>query len=188
VSVGWIAGLGLVLGLLTACQAGASTAADSSSLSNEGVGLTSYLVADRHQAPELSGTSLDGKPLSLRSIGTGSIVVINVWASWCAPCRSESPMLAAAARALRTQGVRFLGLVEEDSPSRAKAYADQLGEIYPSLVDHDGALLSRLTLLPPAGIPSTLVLDRSGRMAARVIGAITRPELDQIVKGLTSSS
>jgi hypothetical protein len=84
--------------------------------------------------------------------------------------------------------VRFLGLVEDDSPSRAKAYAAQLGEIYPSLVDHDGALLSRLTLLPPAGIPSTLVLDRSGRMAARVIGAITRPELDQIVKGLTSSS
>jgi hypothetical protein len=97
-------------------------------------------------------------------------------------------MLAAEALALRTQGVRFLGLDEEDVTSRAKAYAAQLGEIYPTLVDHDGALLSRLTLLPPDGIPSTLVLDRSGRMAARVIGAVTRTELNQIVKGLASSS
>lgn len=179
------AGLCLTAGLLAACQAGTSTVADSPSGSLHRPGLTTYSAGDRHQAPDLSGTSLDGKPVSLRSIGSGSIVVINVWASWCAPCQSESPMLAAEARALRPQGVRFLGLDEEDVTSHAKAYAAHLGEIYPTLVDHDGALLRHLTLLPPDGIPSTLVLDRSGGMAARVIGAVTRTELNQIVQGLT---
>ena len=107
-----------------------------------------------------------------------------MWASWCGPCCSESPVLASEARALQGHGVRFLGLDEEDRTAAARSYAMSAGEIYPSLMDHDGALLRRLTLLPPQGIPSTVVLDSSGRVAARVIGTVTRGQLQRIVTSL----
>ena len=152
--------------------------------STQRVGETAYPVQDRRLAPDLSGVTLDGRLLSLRGLGRSAVVVINVWASWCGPCRSESPALAAEARVLQGLGVRFLGLDEEDRTVAAKAFAVSAGEIYPSLIDHDGAMLRRLTLLPPQGIPSTLVLDRSGRVAARVIGTVTRAQLHRIVTSL----
>ena len=85
---------------------------------------------------------------------------------------------------LQGHGVRFLGLDEEDRTVAAKAFAVSAGEIYPSLIDHDGVLLRRLTLLPPQGIPSTLVLDSSGRVAARVIGTVSGTQLHRIVTSL----
>lgn len=175
--------ISLVAGLVAGC--GSSPAAKTTTAgSTQRVGETSYPAHDRRPAPDLSGMTLDGRPLSLRTLGPATVVVINVWASWCGPCRSESPVLAAEARALQGHGVRFLGLDEEDQTAAARVYAASAGEIYPSLVDHDGALLRRLTLLPPQGIPSTLVLDSSGRMAARVIGAITGTQLHRIVTAL----
>jgi peroxiredoxin len=97
-------------------------------------------------------------------------------------------MLAKAAKSLRREGVRFLGVDEEDSSSRARAFAASVGATYPSLVDKEGLLLRKLTVLPQVGIPSTLVLDANGRMAARVIGPITSPQLQQIVKGLRNQA
>lgn len=169
--------------VLSGC--GSSPVVGSASVgSTQRVGETTYAVPDRRPAPDLSGVTLEGQSLSLRTLGPAAVVVINVWASWCGPCRSESPVLAAEARLLAGHGVRFLGLDEEDRTADAKAYAVSAGEIYPSLVDQDGALLRRLTLLPPQGIPGTLVLDSSGRVAARVIGAVSRAQLHRIVTSL----
>lgn len=93
-------------------------------------------------------------------------------------------MLAAAAKRLRGKGIRFLGLDEQDRASHARAFITSTGVTYPNLVDRNGSLLRELRLLPQAAVPSTLVLDTHGRMAARVIGAITAKELAAIVKGL----
>lgn len=168
----------LFAGLVAGC--GSSTTDGS----RQRVGETSYPVHDRRPAPDLSGTTLDGRSLSLRTFAPAAVVVINVWASWCGPCRAESPALAGEARAFQGHGVRFLGLDEEDQTAVARQFAVGAGEIYPSLIDHDGALLRRLTLLPPQGIPSTLVLDSSGRMAARIIGVVTPTELQRIITAL----
>ena len=173
----------LVAGLVAGCGP-SPVAGPVAAGSTQRVGETTYPVRDRRLAPDLSGTTLDGRRLSLQRLGPAVVVVINVWASWCGPCRSESPALAAEARVLQGLGVRFLGLDEEDRTVAAKAFAVSAGEIYPSLIDHDGAMLRRLTLLPPQGIPSTLVLDRSGRVAARVIGTVTRAQLHRIVTSL----
>jgi thiol-disulfide isomerase/thioredoxin len=132
---------------------------------------------DRQPAPALEGPTLDGSTFVLAD-HLGEVVVLNVWASWCAPCRAEAPAMAEVAEELADQGVQFVGLNTRDSAEPAQAFVDRFGLGYPSIVDTDGAkqLLFRDTL-PPAAIPSTLVIDRQGRVAARAIGEVDRSRL-----------
>jgi thiol-disulfide isomerase/thioredoxin len=135
------------------------------------VGVTGYTTGQRPSIPDLSGSTLDGSALTLSSL-RGHVVVLNVWASWCGPCREESPLLARVAAATNAAGVRFVGIDEQDHADAARTFAASAGARYPHIVDPDGALLARLRLVPSSGIPSTLVLDRSGAVAARVIGPV----------------
>lgn len=151
------------------------------------VGLTSYGAGSRQAAPALSGTTLDGSRFTLAST-LGKVVVINVWASWCTPCRAESPALARAAKHFAAQPVQFLGIDERDGTAQARAFAAAVGVSYPSLVDSDGTLLGRLRVLPQAAVPSTLVLDRQGRIADRVIGAVTQTQIEGLVAALLTQS
>jgi thiol-disulfide isomerase/thioredoxin len=106
------------------------------------------------------------------------VVVLNVWASWCAPCRSEADELAAVANEKADDGVVFVGLNTRDSAAPAQAFVERFAIPYPNVVDTDGAkqLLFSDTL-PPQAIPSTLVIDRQGRVAARAIGEVDRSRL-----------
>lgn len=151
------------------------------------VGLTSYGAGSRQAAPALSGTTLDGSQFTLSST-LGKVVVINVWASWCTPCRTESPALARAAKHFAGQPVQFLGIDERDGTTQARAFVTAVGVPYPSLVDSDGTLLGRLRVLPQAAVPSTLILDRQGRIADRVIGAVTQPQIEGLITGLLKQS
>jgi thiol-disulfide isomerase/thioredoxin len=148
------------------------------------VGLRMYPVGSREQAPVLAGAGLDGSRLSLRAVARGDMVFVNVWASWCTPCRTESPLLARSAAALSARGVRFLGIDESDRPAAARAFVRATGATYPQLVDPDGKLLRSLRMLPQRGIPSTLVVDRHGRIAGRVIGRITAADIRVVVDRL----
>jgi thiol-disulfide isomerase/thioredoxin len=180
--------IGAVVGLLAVagCSAGASRSGATDSVDQ--VGLTTYPAASRQLAPSLTGETLDGQSVSLAGLGSGKVVVLNVWASWCEPCRTESPMLAAAARSLAPEGAVVVGIDEQDTASDARSFVSKTGMGYANLVDHDGALLRKLKMLPQMGIPSTLFLDRHGRVAARVIGAVTQAQVSQVVGALLNET
>lgn len=177
----------LVTGLLVAgCgQAGPTVPAASGAGSP---GTTVFPVAARESVPAISGTTLDGQRLRLRDLTGSGVVIINVWASWCTSCREESAAIAAVAKEMRGQPVRFLGVDEADSPSSARRFLAATGTAYPQLADPGGDVLSALSLLPQSGIPSTLLLDRRGRMAARVIGPVTEPELRRLIVSVREAS
>jgi thiol-disulfide isomerase/thioredoxin len=151
------------------------------------LGLTRFTIASRPGAPTINATTLTGDRFTLTST-LGNVVVLNVWASWCGPCRSESPALARASAAFSGQPVRFIGIAEQDSNRQANKFVAATGAMYPNLVDRTGKLLSQLRLLPQAGVPSTLVLDRHGRIADRVIGPVTGTEITSLVRALLEES
>lgn len=144
--------------------------------------------ADRVAAPEVSGTTLTGKSLALADFA-GDVVVVNVWGSWCAPCRAEAPSLQQVYADTKDQGVRFLGLNTRDQTAAALAFEDRFGITYPSLVDENGELqLAFRDSLPPNAIPSTLVIDRGGDIAARIVGPTTYSQLSELVDDVVAES
>ena len=124
----------------------------------------------------------------MRELTGAGVVVINVWASWCTSCRAESAAIAAVAAEMRGQPVQFLGIDEQDSESAARSFLATTGTTYPQVTDSDGDVLHALPLLPETGIPSTLLLDPRGRMAARVIGPVTRDDLRALIRSVQEVS
>ncbi len=142
------------------------------------------LVASRRAAPlGLAGRTVDGGSADLAT-WRGQVVVLNVWGSWCHPCQQEAPDLAAISRDLAPQGVRFLGLDERDTPGAAVAFQQRYGVGYPSISDDDGGLVARIRQLPVAAVPTTLLLDRQGRPAARLLGRVHPSQLLPLVRAL----
>jgi thiol-disulfide isomerase/thioredoxin len=144
-------------------------------------------VADRKAAPNVSGTTLEGKSLDL-SAYRGKVVVLNFWASWCPPCRAEAADLERVYQDTRSLGVQFVGVnIKDDSRNQALTFQRSFNITYPSLYDQPGnvALLFRGTL-PPQAIPSTLVIDRNGKLAARGLGGLTADELEPVVKAIAA--
>ena len=138
-------------------------------------------VPESHRADVESWAT--SEPLALADY-RGQVVVVNVWGSWCAPCRSEAPMLADAARDLAKQDVAFVGIDSRDpSRSAAQAFVRRFDVPYPSIYDQQGStLLAFRGTLTPNAIPSTVILDREGRVAASVLGEITRTTLYDLVE------
>ncbi|MGJ9413280.1 TlpA family protein disulfide reductase [Aeromicrobium sp. CF4.19] len=124
---------------------------------------------DREDAPVLSGEDLEGEPISSEE-HEGQTIVVNVWGSWCPPCRAEAPVLNEAARTYADSGVQFLGLLVRDDPAAARAFERKQDTPYPSIVDADGRQqLGFADSLPSQAIPTTWVIDAEGRVAARII-------------------
>ena len=144
--------------------------------------ITSVKAADRKQPGEVSGRTLDGERVSLADF-RGKVVVVNVWGSWCGPCRAEAPMLAQASRDLAGKGVVFLGIDSRDpSKDAAKAFVRRFDIPYASLYDQQGTtLLAFRGTLTPNSVPSTVVVDPQGRVAGSVLGNLTRTTLDDLV-------
>jgi thiol-disulfide isomerase/thioredoxin len=162
----------LLLGAATsACASGASTG-DKGYVAEDGI-VTRLPVSERKVPGSVSGTTLDGKALSLKQYA-GKVVVLNVWGSWCAPCRREARALAGAARQLGTTDVQFVGVNTKDSsPDQGLAFDRRYDVPYPSFYDPAGrTLLAFKGTLNPSAIPSTVVLDAKGRVAASILGAL----------------
>jgi thiol-disulfide isomerase/thioredoxin len=142
---------------------------------------TFYQVGQRPAAPAVSGTTISGQRLSLLAY-RGDTIVLNFWGSWCAPCRAEAPALAQLARKLAPDHVRFVGIDIRDQPDSAQAFMQTFNVGYPSLNDPgDEIALQFHSTVPPAAIPTTLVIDRSGRIAVRIFGASSYADLQALI-------
>lgn len=145
-------------------------------------GITIVPPGDRKDAPDLAGNDLEGNPISADQF-KGKTLVVNVWGSWCPPCRKEAPALIEASRNLKPDGVEFLGIAIRESAATSKAFTDRLKVPYPSISDESGKLLVGFnSSLPTIAVPTTYVIDTQGRVAARILDRVTVAMLTGVVE------
>ncbi|MFF2650827.1 TlpA disulfide reductase family protein [Streptomyces sp. NPDC058045] len=182
------AGAALAALVLTACGSGTSGGSGKTGFVSGKNGIATVALADRHQGPDISGTTLDGRKLDVAD-HHGKIVVLNVWGSWCPPCRAEAPNFAKVAKETKAKGVQFIGINTRDSSRNpALTFEKSQGIPYPSLYDPAGKLMLRFPkgTLNPQSIPSTVVLDREGRIAARSLQALSVKKLHDMIDPLVA--
>ncbi|MGF1427375.1 TlpA family protein disulfide reductase [Kitasatospora sp. LaBMicrA B282] len=149
-------------------------------------GIDTVPAAGRKPAPVISGTDLEGKQVSLADY-SGKIVVINIWGSWCSPCRQEAKGLEQSYEKYQAQGVQFLGINTRDtSTTNARQFEVNQGITYPSIYDPDGTQILKFPKgsLNPESIPTTLVIDRQGRLAGRAMKPMSTYDLDAMLTPL----
>jgi len=145
--------------------------------------VTEVPLSDRGAAVEFTGTDENGDPIT-SSDYAGRVLVLNFWYAGCAPCRAEAPALEKLNGEYAGQDVSFLGVNVRDQPATAISFAENYGVTYPSVVDTDGAMqLAFAGTVAPNAVPTTLVIDPQGRVAARILGQLTDPSiLDTLIK------
>ncbi|MEW1753577.1 TlpA family protein disulfide reductase [Streptomyces angustmyceticus] len=171
---------------LSACGDGASGGSSQTRFVQGKNGVATVKKDERQPVPELSGETINGKKLDIADY-KGKVVVLNVWGSWCGPCIAEAPNFAKVANETKAKGVQFVGINTRDSEkSQAAAFEEEHKVPYPSLFDPTGRLMLRFPKgsLNPQSIPSTLAIDRHGRIAARSIGPLAEDELRKMITPL----
>ena len=148
-----------------------------------------YPAAERKKVAELAGPDLvTDQPLSLDDERfRDKVVVVNVWGSWCGPCRGEADDLEQVYEETKASGVEFVGIKLRDDRDSAKDFVADRNVGFPSIYDFDGITLSALTT-PTAVVPTTVVLDRRHRPAAVFLKAVTAEELAQTVRRVAAES
>ncbi|MFJ3490075.1 TlpA family protein disulfide reductase [Leifsonia aquatica] len=174
--------------LLSGCTANDSLASQYRSGSGQnyiaGDGTVSEFAAgSRGDAVSFQGDLADGSPVSSKDYA-GDVLVVNFWYAGCPPCRVEAPDLEALYQKYKAEGVDFLGVNLYDSASTAASFEKDKGVTYPSVLDRDtgSVLLAFSKTVPPKATPTTLVIDKKGRVSARILGAIPdRSILDSLI-------
>ncbi|MGQ3192862.1 MULTISPECIES: TlpA family protein disulfide reductase [Bacteria] len=162
-----------------------STGRDPGYASRDG-SISEFAPADRGEPIAFDGMTDAGHAVS-SSDYAGEVLVVNFWYAACAPCRVEAPDLAALSDKYQDAGASFLGVNIYDQPDTSLAFARNFNIAYPSIMDADSgtARLAFAGHAPPSAVPTTLVLDKQGRVAARFIGLIEAPSiLDAIISDL----
>ena len=174
-----------VLGLLAGC--GGPGLGSGQGLANPGYvsgdgTVTQWDVENRGEPVRLVGTTYDGTEVDL-SGWRGDVVVVNFWYAACPPCRAEAPDLAALAADYAEDGVRFLGVNSTDDAGAALAFERTFEIPYPSLDDAEGRGVAAMQgAVPLRAVPTTVVLDPQGRIAARVLGRAEGSTLRALVQ------
>jgi len=136
---------------------------------------------ERASAPDFGGRLLDGAEFTSADLD-GDVAVLNFWGSWCAPCRVETPEFQEVYADVRDDGVQFLGLnVKEPSEQLALAFVERFGIEFPSLYDPRGEVALAFRDYPATAIPSTIVLDPQGRVAAVYTGLVAQDDLRSVI-------
>ena len=171
--------------LLTACaspNAAIQNSGEAGFISGDGTA-TFLKVEDRKLAPELIALDFNGKDIDLKN-HKNKVVVLNVWGSWCGPCRKEAKELQELYVKNKDSGVEFIGINIRDSKVSAEKFVTNFGITYPNIFDRDGIkLLGFKDTLPANAIPSTVLVDKNGKVAARQLGPIERA----LIQGFISS-
>ncbi|MER5994232.1 TlpA family protein disulfide reductase [Streptomyces viridosporus] len=166
--------------LVSACSSGGTSGGGGNTNFVTGTdGIATVAKGERATAPDLSGKTLEGEQLDVADY-RGKVVVLNVWGSWCNPCRAEAKHFAKVSEDYADRGVQFVGINTRDTNTRsALAFEEEFGIAYPSLYDPAGKLMLRFEkgTLNPQAIPSTLILDRDGKVAARSLSALSEERL-----------
>ena len=171
-----------VLGLLGGCATAGDDAVDSSGeftfVSPGGQTRIFYPESQRGRVSGLSGESLlnEGEQIKLSDF-KGQVVVLNLWGSWCGPCRSEADDLQAVHEKTQSRGATVLGIDVRDSRTAAADFHRDFGLTYPSIYDPSGRSLLALKNYPRSTVPSTVILDRQHRVAAIFLTELTENEL-----------
>jgi peroxiredoxin len=165
---------------LSACSSGGTSGGggDTNFVTGD-KGIATAAKGERAAAPVLSGKTIDGQQLSTADY-KGKILVVNVWGSWCGPCRLEAKNLEKVYQDTKSQGVQFVGINTRDtSTAPAVAFEKEHGVTFPSLYDPTGKLMLRFKkgTLNPQLIPSTLIIDREGKIAARALQGLSEDTL-----------
>ncbi|MEU5163066.1 TlpA disulfide reductase family protein [Streptomyces sp. NPDC020875] len=166
---------------LSACtDGGTSGGGGQTNFVSSNSGISTVAKGDRKPVGKIAGKTLEGEALDVADL-KGKIVVINVWGSWCPPCRAEAPALVKVAADTKAKGVEFVGLnVRDRDKGPAIEFEKDYKVSYPSIYDPAGKLIisgfPKGTLNPQA-IPSTVVLDREGKIAARFLGGLSEKQL-----------
>lgn len=142
--------------------------------------VTKVPQGSRVRVPDLSGRLIDGSDYKMES---GKPMVLNVWASWCSPCRAEAPTLQALSE--KYPQVQFLGVLTRDNLTAAQGFIDRFGITFPSLRS-DEVLLQFNDAMIANAIPTTILIDKSGRIAARIAGEVTFSGLGGLIDEVLS--
>jgi len=174
--------------LLSACGSGGkSGGGDQTGFVTNTGGIATVAKSDREPVNDISGETLTGAKLNVADL-KGKVVVLNVWGSWCSPCRAEAPNFAKVSKELAPKGVTFVGINTRDTNKDAAiAFEKDYGITYPSLYDPTGKLILEgfpKGSLNPQAIPSTIVLDRQGKIAARSLMGLDATTLREMIDPL----
>ncbi|MFE5838473.1 TlpA family protein disulfide reductase [Arthrobacter sp. NPDC056493] len=144
--------------------------------------VTEFTAADRKSAIQIQGKLFDGTAVTPKDF-LGKVTVLNFWFAACAPCRVEAPSLEALHQEFKGKGVQFFGVNLRDEKATAGAFDKTFGLTYPSFDDKDGSVLLAVSgLVPPGAVPTTLVVDKQGRVASRVLGEIEKGTLKALIQ------
>jgi thiol-disulfide isomerase/thioredoxin len=149
--------------------------------------LTRIPPEQRQELPIVSGPALGSNRTISSQDYRGKVVVINVWGSWCPPCRKEAPDLQAAS-VETSDTAQFIGITSKDyDPAPAEAFVRSFQITYPSIYDPNGkVLLAFAGELPPSAIPSTMIIDRQGRLAVRVLSEVSKITLVDMINDVAN--
>jgi peroxiredoxin len=130
-------------------------------------------------APPFRLIDLKGDSVDLKSLTSKGAVLVNFWASWCAPCKEEVPLLNELHRKYRDRGIMVVGVSVEEGPAVVEAFKRRHAIDYPVLLDSDGAVSRRYGLI---GMPMTVVVDRAGVVALQKYGIVDEPVIAALEK------
>jgi peroxiredoxin len=173
-----------ILVLFTSCSSNNELEQGSDSyVSGDGT-VSEFSLNDRGEPIEFTGQTDTGQTVTAEQY-LGEVLVVNFWYAACPPCRVEAPWLEELAQQFAEDGVQFLGVNVRDSAATAQSFASTFGISYPSVIDLDGSVALAFTgLASPTAVPTTIVFDREGRPAARVVGLIDKSILESLIAGI----